>query len=118
MKNLLFVALATMFLSSCAMHNSYTGNLNAHQTNVVLSESNYVVKDQVTGKAEATYVFGIGGIGKKSLFNAARQDMYMNADLNGKSRALINETFETKTSFFLIVWKKQITTSAHVIEFK
>jgi hypothetical protein len=42
----------------------------------------------------------------------------MNADLNGKSRALINETFENKTSFFLIVWKKQITTSAHVIEFK
>ena len=118
MRKLLSVAIATLLLSSCAMHNSYTGNLNAHQTNVVLSESNYVVKDQVTGKAEATYVFGIGGIGKKSLYNAARQDMYLNADLSGKSRALINETFETKTSFFLIVWKKQVTTSAHVIEFK
>lgn len=118
MKNLLILAFASMLLSSCALHHSYTGNLNAHQTNVVLSESNYVVKEQVTGKAEATYVFGIGGIGKKSLYNAARQDMYLNADLNGKSRALINETFETKTSFFLILWKKQITTSAHVIEFK
>ncbi|WP_366938347.1 DUF6567 family protein [Algoriphagus sp.] len=61
-------------------------------------------------KAEATYFLGIGGTGKKSLYNAARQSMYLNADLIGKSRELINETFETKTSFFLIIWKKQITT--------
>lgn len=68
------------YVSSCTVHNSYTGNLNAHQINVVLSESNYVVKGQVTGKAEATYFLGIGGTGKKSLYNAARHNMCLNAD--------------------------------------
>ncbi|WP_353527560.1 DUF6567 family protein [Algoriphagus sp. SE2] len=60
----------------------------------------------------------MGETGKSSLYNAARQEVYLNADLSIKSRALINETFETKTSFFLMIWKKQIITSAHVIEFK
>ncbi|MEB2781514.1 DUF6567 family protein [Algoriphagus sp. C2-6-M1] len=114
---LLSFGVAALLFSGCATHSAYTGTVNTHQTNVVLSENNYKVTDQVTGSAKATYVLGIGGLSKKSLVEAARQDMYSKANLVGGSKALVNETFDTKSSFFILFWKKQVTTSASVIEF-
>ena len=71
------------------------------------------------GQAKATYVFGIGGLSKTSLIEQARSEMYSKADLQGGSRAIVNETFSTKTSFFsFFFWKKQINSSADIIEFK
>jgi len=75
------------------------------------------VINEVSGSAKATYVFGIGGLSKKSLVQVARQEMLSKADLIGGSKALVNETLDTKTSFFFLFWKKQVNTSAHVVEF-
>jgi len=107
-----------VFFGSCATHSAFTGNLKSTQTSVVLSQSNYRVINHVDGQAKATYVFGIGGLSKTSLIEQARSEMYSKADLQGGSRAIVNETFSTKTSFFLFFWKKQINSSADIIEFK
>jgi hypothetical protein len=48
---------------------------------------------------------------------AARTNMYQNAGIQGGSKALVNETFSTKTSFYLLFWKHQINASADVVEF-
>jgi len=117
-KSFLALGATLLLFSSCATHSAYTGNLNTHQTNVVLSENNFIVTEHVSGSANATYVLGFGGLKKESLIDAARQDMYSKANLIGGSRALVNETFDTKSSFFLLFWKKKVTTSANVIEFK
>lgn len=106
-----------LFFGSCASHSAFTGNLNSQNTQVILSEKNYEVQDRVEGKANATYIFGIGGLSKKSLLESAKNEMYQNANLQGGSKALINETFSTKTSFFLFFWKHQVNASADVIEF-
>lgn len=119
MKKLLLstLILSASLLSSCATHSSYTGNLKSSQTSVVLSQNNFSVVDHIEGKAKATYVFGIGGLNKKSLVEKARSEMYTKAELQGFPRAIINETFSTKTSFFLFFWKQQVNSSADVIEF-
>ena len=64
--------LSLAFLSSCATHSAFTGNLKSSETSVVLSQNNFRVIDRIEGKANATYVFGIGGLGKKSLIEEAR----------------------------------------------
>lgn len=116
-KNMFALGAFILLFSSCATHSVYTGNVNAHQTNVVVSENNFKVTDQVSGSAEATYFLGFGGLKQESLINAVRQDMYSKANLVGDSKALVNETFDTKSYFFIIFWKKKVTTSANVIEF-
>ncbi|MGM0943608.1 MAG: DUF6567 family protein [Bacteroidota bacterium] len=110
-------AFSLILLGSCASHSAFTGNLNSQNTQVILSEKNYEVQNRVEGKASATYIFGIGGLSKKSLLESAKNEMYQNANLKGGSKALINETFSTKTSFFLFFWKHQVNASADVIEF-
>jgi len=118
MKKLFFSMFVSVSLfSGCASHSAYTGNLNTHQTNVELSSNNFKVVNEVSGSATATYVFGIGGLSKKSLVQVARQEMLSKADLVGGSKALVNETLDTKTSFFFLFWKKKVNTSAHVVEF-
>jgi len=118
MKKLFFSLFVSVCLfSSCATHSSHTGNLNSHLTNVELSSNNFKVTNQVSGSAKATYVFGIGGLSKKSLVQVARQEMYSKADLIGGSKALVNETLDTKISFFFLFWKMQVNTSAHIVEF-
>jgi hypothetical protein len=120
MKNSLKIALVGALLltgTSCATHNAYTGNLKSQNTQVILSQNNFVVGERVEGKANATYVFGIGGLSKKSLVEAARTNMYQNAGIQGGSKALVNETFSTKTSFYFLFWKHQVNASADVVEF-
>lgn len=120
MKNILKIVLWGMSLSglsSCATHGSYTGNLKSQNTQVILSQDNFKIGERIEGKANATYVFGIGGLSKKSLIETARTNMYQNANLQGSSKALVNETFSTKTSFFLLFWKHQVNASADVVEF-
>jgi hypothetical protein len=120
MKNYLKIALlggSLAFMSSCATHSALTANLKSQNTQVILSQDNFKIGERIEGKANATYVFGIGGLSKKSLLEKARTNMYQNANLQGGSKALVNETFSTKTSFFLFFWKQQVNVSADVVEF-
>jgi hypothetical protein len=120
MKNYLKITLlgvSLVVMSSCATHNGLTANLKSQNTQVILSQDNFKIGERIEGKANATYVFGIGGLSKKSLLETARTNMYENANLQGSSKALVNETFSTKTSFFLLFWKHQVNVSADVVEF-
>jgi hypothetical protein len=120
MKNSLKFALIGALLltgTSCATHSAYTGNLKSQNTQVILSQDNFKVGERIQGEAKATYVFGLGGLSKKSLVESARSNMYQNANLEGGSKALINETFSVKNSFFFFFWKHQVNVSADVVEF-
>jgi len=113
---LLLIGIAFL-LSSCGIHSGLTSNVNNHQTDVILAKKNYTVIDYVKGEATATYVFGLGGISKKSLIQQAKANMLLKADILGGSKAVINETVEIHQSFFPIVTQYTVTVSAHIIEF-
>jgi protein involved in sex pheromone biosynthesis len=120
MKKSLKIALVGALLftgSSCATHSAHTSNLKSQNTQVILSQDNFIVRERIQGKASATYVFGLGGLSKKSLLESARANMYENANLEGGSKALINETFSVKNSFFFFFWKNQVNVSADIVEF-
>jgi len=114
----LFLLIAISFLfSSCAIHNGLTTNSNLHNTEVVLSRKNFKVVKSVQGEAQALYVFGIGGLSRKSLIAEARAEMLSDADMIGDSKAVINETVEIKHSFFPFVRVYKVTVSGHIVEF-
>lgn len=118
MRLLLPALLAGLFLlPSCAVHNGLTNNINQVLTNVELGEANYKVVEYVTGYAEARYFFGIGGNKKLTLIEAAKAEMYEKANLIGSPKAVINQTVETRYSFFPFFQRVEVTVSGHVIEF-
>jgi hypothetical protein len=112
-----FLLSAALALPGCAVHNGLTNNINQVLTNIELGEDNYQVIDYVTGYAEARYIFGLGGLKKLTLVEAAKADMYAKANLTGAAKAVINQTVETRFSFFPFFQRVEVTVSGHVIEF-
>lgn len=110
------MAIATL-CTSCGISRSATSNSNVAQTDVVLAKKNYKVIGTVSGESTQNYWFGIGGLSKKSLAQSAMSDMYKNADLMGKSRAVINVSVCYKNSFILIHSKCKAIATGTVIEF-
>jgi hypothetical protein len=83
----------------------------------VLSKNNFKVVSYVKGTASGTSVFGIGG-SFKALIGEARKKMLENANLEGRSRAVINETVEQNYKNYVgVVNQKAVTVSAYIIEF-
>lgn len=118
MKKISFLIIGAMLLlSSCAIHNGLTSNLNNHTTEVVLSKKNFKVVEAVKGEAQAMYIFGIGGLSKKAMIAEARANMLSNANIVGSSKAIINETVEIKHSLFPFVRLNKVTVSGHIVEF-
>lgn len=115
----LFLALfATFFLSGCGYHVARVANLNNHTTEVELSRRNFVVVEKVVGQADASYIFGIGGISEKALIENAKADMLREVELIGSARAIINETTEEHYTFvYPVYFRKTVTVSAFVVEF-
>lgn len=110
------VVIATL-CTSCGISRSAATNSNVAQTDVVLAKKNYKVIGTVSGESTQNYWFGIGGLTKKSLGQSAMSDMYKNADLTGKSRAVINVSVCYKNSFILIHNKCKAIATGTVIEF-
>ena len=105
--------------SSCASHSGLTANLNNHGTQVVLSKANYKVVGHVRGTASSGIsVFGIPGP-DRPLISEARKKMLDEANFEGNSRAVVNETVEVNNFnyFFRIVQEKVVTVSGYVVEF-
>ena len=119
-RNKNFLILTIVFfafaLSSCAVHNGLTANLNNHDTQVVLSKANFKVIESVQGDASGISVFGIGG-SFRPLVSEARRNMLTRADIEGTSRAAIYETVEINSKLFLVVAVNTVTVSAYIIEF-
>ena len=121
MKNSLFALsiISGLFLSSCGVHSASMGNLNSNVTHVQLDEANFEIVQAVRGTSTATYFFGIGGISNKSLVEKAKAEMVEEANIMGKSRALINLTTESHvTIVYPIFYRRTVTVSGHVVEFE
>lgn len=112
------VIISGLFLSGCGINsgliNQFTANVS--NTNVVLQKANFKVLGTVTGNANDTYIFGIGG-NKQNLVAQAKQKMLDNAKLDGTSKAIINVTVEEHCKLILIYWERTISVQGTVIEF-
>lgn len=107
----------SLFLTSCATHYGIPKNYNQNTTEVVLTKNNFKVVKMVKGEAEATYIFGIGGLSKNGLIAEAKTKMLESAGMEGASRMVVNEIVEVKTSGFLFINKYKVIVSAQIIEF-
>jgi hypothetical protein len=113
-RNLFFVVLLTIMLSSCAtLHSGYMNNSAA------LSQPNFTyVQKNVQGFPTATYFLGIGGLSKETLVNSAKMNL-LDVALLKDNQALVNTTVNFATSFYLgLLITVTCTVTADVVEFK
>ena len=110
------VAAAVLLLAGCGISQNLTSNANLNQTNVVLSQKNFHVVKTVEAETSATYVFGIGGMSKKALYNNAVAELTKKANLTG-SQALVNVTVRNSGKVVLLFGKVTYRAEATVIEF-
>jgi hypothetical protein len=107
---------AVLLLAGCGVSQNLTTNANLNQTNVVLSQKNFHVVKNVQAEVTATYVFGIGGMSKKALYNNAVADLTKKANLTG-SQALVNVTVKNSAKSVLFYTQMTCHAEATVIEF-
>ena len=111
----IFAITIAIFISSCAaFHSGYMSNSAA------LSSANFsYVKQNIKGKATATYVLGIGGLAKETLVDNAKQQMLASNPLKS-NQTFANLTVNFKSSFYLGVLIRTVkcTVTADVVEFK
>ena len=113
MKKLGFLILLTT-LTGCV--SFFDGSF---QSPSFATKDNFSIVKTIEGKAQATYVFGIGGNLKDGLVNEAKRNMYLSHQLK-PNQNLTNITVDTKvTSFILPIFyqSKVVLVSADVIEF-
>ena len=111
------IVLGITSFSSCSMHKQLASNVNNNTTEVVLSKNNYKIIERVYGEAEARYVLGFGGMKRNGLISEAKAKMLENANIEGTSRAIINETVELKHSLVFLTRTQKVIVTAYVIEF-
>lgn len=113
----IFVAVAAvLMLASCGASSHLTANANLNQTEVVLSQKNFHVVKNVEANTSATYVFGIGGLGKKALKENAVAELTKKANLTG-SQALVNVTVKYSAKMILCYSKITVYAEGTVVEF-
>jgi hypothetical protein len=109
-------AAAILLLAGCGISQNLTTNANLNQTNVVLSQKNFHVVKTVQAENSATYVFGIGGLSKKALYNNVVAELTKKANLTG-SQALVNVTVKNSGKMILCFGKVTYHAEGTVIEF-
>ncbi len=113
-----FMVLFSTLLSSCGIGYSFVANHNQNATEVHLSGNNFKVTDRVSGSSEVYYVFAIGGMSRKQMYENAYATMMKKANLLNSSKAIINLMTEEHFSGFAPFYvKRTITVSAQVVEF-
>ena len=118
MKKILVMCIACIALlcTSCGISRQATSNQNLSQTEVVLAKKNYKIIGTVTGESTQNYWFGLGGLSKQSLTDAAIAEMYRNANLTG-SQAIINTTVSYKNKMILVYTGAVCLAQGTIIEF-
>ena len=112
----LLMLVAVLCLTGCGVASTTSNNLT--ETKIVLSENNFKVVGQAYGEAQATYVFGIGGLSKKALRNNAINEMSKNANLTG-AQTLANITTNASVKMITPVFVQiTYTATANIIEFQ
>ena len=120
MKKILCLSLLCLSLalvSGCGVSSSPVLSQNQLQTNVVLSQNNFVVVKDVCGEATATYFLVFGGYKAAEARASAMNEMIVNAHLSG-SQAIVNATVSTHVQTILGLYTKVTAfASGTVIEF-
>ena len=114
---LFFCCFVAVIFASCAGINTTPYSHNMPETKLILKEANYKIVGQVEGEWSATYIFGIGGLSKKSLTNNAISEMYKNANLTG-SQQIINITTTTSVEQWVVYTKMRAIARGYIIEFE
>lgn len=120
MKKIFLTAIiAITTLTGCSSFRPSVYNITQSQTQVVLSEANFVTVGRVSGTVTARYIFGMGGLMRKGLAGDAVNKMYDEADLKG-SQIIVDKHIEFKTNNFIPgVWGSiKATATGTIIEFK
>lgn len=114
LKSTLAIVLALSITSCSAVHSG------AMENSASLSSANFsYVKQNVEGKAQATYVLGIGGFAKETLVNQAKQKMLAENPLkNNQTLANLTVNFKKSYYFGLVYSTVKCTVTADVVEFK
>ena len=98
-----FLVCILFFIFSFSSCDHHYGNI---QGSAALSKANFkYVEQNVSGIAEANYVFGIGGLEKQTLVQEAKRNL-MEVYPIGENQALVNISVNWKTSFFYPITTK------------
>ncbi len=106
--------LLSLLVSSCAsLHTGYIANSAA------LNSGNFLyVQRNIKGVSSAKYLFGIGGFGKETLVNDAKQDMLINSYPIKDKQALVNLTVNFKTTVVMLIFTEvKCIVTADVVQF-
>ena len=110
-------ACVAMMLTSCAYDATSYSNVDEVNTVVDLSNAEYEILGTVVGSSKQTYIFGIGGLSKKSLVENAKSNMYKNANLQA-NEAIIYPITSTKVQNYLLVNIVETTATGYKIKIK
>ena len=113
MKNLILLFVFSIFITSCAtLHSGYlTGVAPA-------VKNNFKYVGNVFGKAQATYILGIGGLLREGLVREAKNNLIENNPIQD-GQTLVNFTVDTETSYYLgIILTQRVIVSADILEFE
>lgn len=113
LKSIFAMSIAILISSCTAFHSGTMSNSAA------LSSANFsYVNQNIKGEATAAYLLGLGGLGKETLVNNAKQKMLASTPLKS-NQTLANLTVNFKSSYYLgIYWTVKCTVTADVVEFK
>ena len=110
LRNLFFIVLLNTCYG-CAMHQGYINN------SVALDSNNFnYIKDNISGSASATYIFGIGGLGREAIVDEAKRDMMESHSLRS-NQGLANISISWKNTWLIVYGKTTCTVTADVVEF-
>lgn len=107
-----------VFVSGCGSNLGFLSDRARTITEVELGSKNFKVISRVSGTASATYYLGFGGMKNQDLLEMAMTDLLSKAELEGTSRALVNQLVDVHVGGFPLIYSKiTVKISAHVIEF-
>lgn len=113
-----FITLLLFSVSSCGANYALIYHQNQHSTQVHLRSNNFQVLKQVSGSAEVDYIFMIGGLNRRQLYENAYADMVKSVNFSDGSKALTNIVTEEHIGGLPpFYFKRTINVSALVIEF-
>lgn len=105
------IACLFLIFSSCAVHTGLMAD------SASINSNNFRIVSHAKGDAEATYIFGIGGLDRSGLVAEAKEDLLEKYPLK-ENQIMANVTVDFKFSFYFFVVKSKALVTADIVEFK
>ena len=112
-KLFIYLFFTSILFSGCAtLHDGYLTGIAPP------SENNFTYVGGAIGKAQATYIFFIGGFLREGLVREAKNSLIANNPLK-KGQVLVNYTIDRETSFYLgLVWTNRVIITADILQYE